>query len=621
MASGPSPAPDPRSKVEPASVRGQLERLTASRYLVNSAQLCRFLRHVVERTLSGETDSLKESLLGTEVFERGARFDPRRDPVVRVEARRLRGRLEDYYKAEGIEDELVIGLPKGSYVPVFERRVKAEPPPPEPVRRTRRLWPAAAVAAAVLVLAAGTLWWRRPVHPAGPVSVAVLPFSNVGPDPETEYFADGLTGELIDLLGRTRGLRVVARSSVFHFKGRTGDAREIARQLNADLILEGSVRRQGQRLRISAELVDARNGFQSWSETLEREGRQVFAVQQEIAAAIASRLRVQPAGDRGKRYQGDLEAYNLCLKGRYYWNKRSVPGFEAAIAAFRQAIDRDPNYALAWAGLADSYSMLGFLGARPPAELRQHAAEAAARAVELDDTLPEAHVALGTMRCLYEWDWAGAEQSLRRALELDPNSPLAHYDLSKVLASVGRVADALPEARRAQELDPLSPIITVSLGWELAAARRYREADESFRAAAELDPDFFWLYPLRAWSYEGRGDFGRAIADLRRAIQLSASNTLVQGELAHALGRSGGRQEAEAILERLVAESRRRYVPAFDLARAYEGLGRRDEALAALTRACDERGPMVAFLKVEPVFDPMRADPRFQALLRRLRLE
>jgi TolB-like protein/Flp pilus assembly protein TadD len=495
-------------------------------------------------------------------------------------------------------------------------------PDPQPAapRRARRWW-IGAVILAIAVAGSAALWLRPHAGPAGPLSIAVLPFSSLGAGQDTEYFADGLTDELIDLLGRTEKLRVVARSSVFQYKNRTGDAREIARQLNADLILEGSVRKEGQRVRISAELVDARNGYQSWSETLEREGAQVFAVQREIATAIAAKLRVRPAGDRANRYAGNLEAYNLCLKGRYYWNKRTVQGFESAIAAFRQAIEKDPGYALAWAGLADSYTMLGFLHARAPLEVRQPATEAARRAVELDDMLAEAHIAQGNVQALFDWDWAGSEKSLRRAVQLDPNSALAHYGLSKLIASLGRLDEGLIEARRAQDLDPLSLIMAASTAWELAAARRYKESDAAYRAALELDPNFIWTYTLRAWSYEARGDYDKAISDLKRAVQLSGASTVAAGELAHALGRSGRKTEAAHILADLEARAKQQYVSSFDLSRAYEGLGRRAEAIAALGRACDELSPMAAFLKVEPLFDPMRSDPGFQAVLQRMHFE
>ncbi len=611
-------------EVSPDAVRRELEKLLASPMLVNSVQLCRFLRYVVEKSLAGEIGAIKENLLGAEVFDRGVRFDPRTDPVVRVEARRLRSKLEEYYASLGAADEVVIRIPKGSYVPVFDR-VDTVPAPVEAVQPVvdpspRRRWaiPVAILGAVAIAVA---LFWIRGTWLSGPSSLAVLPFANVGSGAETEYFADGLTDELTDILSRTEGLRVVARSSAFQYKGKGGDARDIGKQLKADVLLEGSVRKEGRRLRISAQLVDVHSGYQIWSHTADSEWTEVFAMQQEIAGSIAAKLKVRPAGDAPSRRTGNLESYNLYLKGRYYWNKRTVPALRAAISAFRQAIDQDPGYAAAWAGLADAYSTLGFMDAMPPVEIHQNALASAQRAIQLDETLPEAHASLATIRGLYDWDWEGSERSFRRALQLNPNLALAHYGLSKMLATVGRLPEALPEIRRAQELDPLSLMVVSSRAWELSAMRRYGEADDAFRMSDDLDPGFLWSYLFRSWSYETRGQYGRAVENLNRALSLSNAGSVAKGELAHALGRAGRREEAGKILAELTAEAGQHYVSPFDLSRAYEGLGRREDAMAALAKACDDHSPIVVFLKSEPVFDELRSDPRFHDLLRRIHLE
>jgi TolB-like protein/Tfp pilus assembly protein PilF len=450
--------------------------------------------------------------------------------------------------------------------------------------------------------------------------VAVLPFAAIGVSPDTEYFADGLTDELIDTLSRSDGLRVVARSSVYQFKGRTGDARGIGRALDAAALVQGSVRRDEGRIRVTAQLIDARSGSHVWSQAFDREWKQVFEIQREIAGAIAGRLRVRLGQGRTGPFTENIESYKLYLKGRYYWNRRTVAGFQTAIAAFREALDLDPGYAPAWAGLADSYSMLGFMNAVSPLEIRPKAEEAARRALQLDEGLATAHVALANVRAVYDWDWAGAEQGYRRAIALDPRSYAGHYGLSKLLASVGRLDDALVEIRRAQALDPLSMIVATSVAWELAVLRRYRESDDAYRAAAEIDPGFAWTHVLQSWSFEARGDYASAVASLRTAIARSAPSSLASGELAHALGKLGQRDEAALILSQLEEAAKTGYVSAFDLSRACEGLGRRDEAMAALARACDERTPLVLFLKSDPVFDPMRPDPRFAALLARMGL-
>jgi TolB-like protein len=588
-----SPPPIPAGEI-----RRHLDALVASPVLMSSAQLCRFLRYIVERTLAGDTGSLKENLLGTEVFDRGVRFDPRTDPVVRVEARRLRAKLDEYYSKHGAHAPLMIRLPKGSYVPQFEH---------------------AGVAASRIVASGGSRA-AMAAEAETQFSVAVLPFASVGADSETEYFADGLTDEVINLLGNIRGMRVVARSSVYQFKGRTGDAREFGRHLNATHLLEGSVRRDDCRLRIAAQFVESRNGYQIWGQTFERDWKEIFAIQEEIASSIARKLKLRADGERNPLFTENLEAYNAYLKGRYYWNKRNVPSFQLAIEAFRQAIDLEPDYAPAWAGLADCYTMLGFSHATSPLDLREKARSAAERALALDANLAAAHIALAQVFAVYDWDWDRAILSLRRALELDANCPDAHYGLSKILGSLGRMDEAIAEMQQAQQLDPLSLMYSVSLAWELAAAERYHESDQQFQATRELDRTFVWSYFLQSWSFQARGMFEEAVAHLRIATGLASDSSLILGELAHALGKANRREEAAGILAKLEMMGKERYVSAFEVARAYEGLGRRAEALEAMHRACDERAPMLLFAKADPVFDPFRGEARFEELLKRLNL-
>jgi TolB-like protein/Flp pilus assembly protein TadD len=516
--------------------------------------------------------------------------------VVRVEARRLRAKLEKYYATDGARATVVIRIPKGSYIPVFENRTASEP----------------AVKSTV------------PSHVTR--SVAVLPFASVGGDPETDYFADGLTDEVINLLGTIPGLNVVSRSSVYQFKGRTADAREVGKLLNAGHLVEGSVRRDGHRLRIAAHLVESGNGYHSWAQTFERDWQQIFAIQTEIATAIASRLRPSAKDDRpasaprSALYTQNLEAYNALLKGRFHGYKRTLAGFQAAMEAYRQAIALAPDYAPAWAGLADCHTMLGFLNASSPVEARIQAREAANRALALDENLAAAHVAMGQQLAIYEWDWEPAIAALHRALELDDNSADAHYSLSKCLATLGQIEEALPHMFRARQLDPVSMIITASLGWELSVAGRMQEADLAFQAARELDPKFIWTDVLQAWSFETRGQWSDAVRCLRRASVGIPESTVVLGELAHVLGRSGEVDEARRILEALLDRGRRQYVSPFDLSRAYEGIGERDRAMEAMSRACDERSPLLLFAKAEPMFDGFREDPRFGEILRRMGL-
>jgi serine/threonine-protein kinase len=584
--------------ISPAEIQHQVADLAASAMFGNSGQLRRFLQYLVDQTLAGNTASLKESLLGTAVFDRGIRYDPRTDPVVRVEARRLRAKLEEYYAGPGANAPVLIRIPKGSYVPDFERGAAHVVRPGS----TRE--------------AAGVCR-----------SVAVLPFAGLGADPEIEYFADGLTDEVIHLLCNIPGLNVVSRSSVYQFKGRTADARELGRLLNATHLVEGSVRRNANRLRVAVHLVDAGQGYHSWAQTFERDWHQIFAIQTEIATAVAFRMQ-EPGGGRAEGsgaprsplYTENLEAYSALLKGRHHANRRTVAGFRQAAEAYRNAIAIDPGYAPAWAALADCHTMLGFLHATSPEEARTPAREAAERALALDNRLAAAHVAYGQLLAIFEWDWEGAIDALHRALELDANSGEAHYGLSKALATLGRIDEALPHMLRAQQLDPFSMIVLVSLGWELAMARRYGESDVTFQTAREIDPNFTWTYLLQSWSFQTRGLIDEAIRSLRHAAMTTPGLGLVEGELAHAFGKAGRAEEARAILEGLLQRGRDRYVSPFDLSRAYEGLGQREQALEAMEQACDQRSPMLLFAGADPIFDCFRSEPRFVGLLRRMSL-
>ncbi|MBI3696829.1 MAG: hypothetical protein HY238_18580 [Acidobacteria bacterium] len=335
-------------------IQAQLSKILASPVFAGSDRMSRFLRFTVERALRGEGDRLKEYLLGVEVFDRRSSYDPRIDPIVRVEARRLRSKLEKYYETEGRGDPVRIDFPKGGYSPVLRERDRAAP---APERRT----------------------------------IAVLPFANLSSDPENEYFSDGLTEELIQALTKVEGLRVVAWSSAFQFKGKARDIRQVGRQLSVDTVLEGSVRRADDRLRITAQLVDVSDGRYLWSQIYEREMKDVFAIQDEISRAIADTPRIKLTGALVKPYTVNLEAYNLYLRGRFNWNKRTEEGLRKAIEYFEQALAGDAQYAPAYCGLADCYSMLGQYGLSPPREVMPQAKAAATRALDIDEALAEAH--------------------------------------------------------------------------------------------------------------------------------------------------------------------------------------------------------------------------------------
>jgi TolB-like protein len=380
----------PRTDLSPGSIRAALDKILASPGFINADRLTRFLRYTVEETLNGQTDKLKETLLGIEVFNRKTTYDPRVDAVVRTEAVKLRARLRDYYEADGREDELIIDLPKGGYVPAFRIREKPVETPAaaavEGFDNTHKGhdWRPAIAGALIVAILAISIYLttrnrtRAATNPAGAdvASIAVLPFADLSPDRDQEYFCDGMTEEIIDALAKVEGFRVVARTSSFAFKGKQQDIREIGKKLNVGAVLEGSVRKDGNLLRVTAQLNSVADGYHLWSQTYERELKDVFAVQDEIAKAIVSTLQLKLASPQPKRAR-NVEVYDLYLQGRYHWGRWRTEGAERALQFFEQATQKDPAYAGAYAGIADSYAWLGFFGTLPPNEAMPKARAAA----------------------------------------------------------------------------------------------------------------------------------------------------------------------------------------------------------------------------------------------------
>ena len=573
------------------SVRTQLAKILSSNTFARSERLARFLNFTVEQTLAGRGDGLKEFVIGIEVFDKTEKYDPRMDPIVRVEARRLREKLRKYYETEGKEDPLSIDFPTGTYVPLVEKR------------------DASAIAAAA---------------PGTENAIAVLPFTNLSSDPDHEYFSDGLTEELIYALTKVEGLRVVAWSSAFQLKGKTRDIRRIAEQLKVRAVLEGSVRRTGERLRITAQLVDTTGGHYLWSETYERELKDVFAVQDEISSAIVGALRIKLAGPSGRslvtRYTENLQAYHLYLKGRFYWNKRNEQDFYKALGFFEQAIETDANYAPAYAGVADTYIMLGEHGALPALRVMQEARVAAERALKIDPSLAEAHVSLGSVAGLYEWNWSASERHFRRAIELNPSYPTAHqwhgYDF---LTPQGRLEEAIAALERAHHLDPLSLIITTCLGTVYDIARQHERARAYYDKVFELDDTFVRAHLSAGRSYLHQGMFDQAIAAFQRARELTPNSPVPLALMAHAYNVCGATVEAARLREALDRCRSTNSISSYLLARAHFGYDH-DRAFELLEQAYQEHDPRLAHMNVSPIFDCLRADERFLQLVRRVGL-
>jgi TolB-like protein/Flp pilus assembly protein TadD/DNA-binding XRE family transcriptional regulator len=457
------------------------------------------------------------------------------------------------------------------------------------------------------------------------LAIAVLPFLNRSNDPQNDYLCEGLAEELISALTRIKSCLVVARASAFSFRGHDIDVREIGRRLDVDTVLEGSVQRSGDRLRITAQLIDAGNGFHFWSERFDRQITDVFAIQDEITLAIVKQLKVELlAKERSTlliQKNESLESYNLYLKGRYYWAQRPQ-GIGKAIEYFEQAIDKEPNYARARAGLADCYVTLGSWenGTMRPIEAMAKAKEAASKALELDERLAEAHTTLAYRTTHHDWDWATAEAQFQRVFELNPNYAVCHHWYSHYLTAVGRTEESLTASKRCLELDPLDLVINIHMAWHYQFARQYAQAIEQCWKTSELHPNSFWPAYFFGLAYEQQGHVDRAVEEFRTSVRMSGDVTFATAALGHLYGIAGKADEARTVYEELKVRAQRAYVPAYDIALVCIGLGWNDQALEYLVRAHEERSGWMTYLNVDPRLDPLRRDTRFVDLLRRVRL-
>jgi len=460
-------------------------------------------------------------------------------------------------------------------------------------------------------------------------SIAVLPFTNLSADKENEYFSDGLAEDIIDALTHVPGLRVMARTSAFAFRGKEADVREIGARLNVEHILEGSVRRAGSRLRVTAQLVKASDGYHLWSQRFDREMTDIFAIQDEISQAIVEKLRVRLSGNAPlvKRYTENLAAYDLCLKARYHLLKMTQEGREAGRQYCEQAIALDPKYALAHVVLAESYLWSAYWGSTNPRAAFSGAKSSALEALRLDDTIADAHSALGTVLGSGEFDWPGAEREFRRALELSPSSAAVRYDYAWCYAMwflfpLGRLEQAMTEMRRALELDPLDPFYNTLLGYLLHSARQSGPAVAQLRHAIDIDPTFFFPYWFLSVALIVTGQLDEAITAAEKANELSGGHALTLGSLARVYGLVGRTAETRQLLEELTVRRQSTYVPASAFVFVYSGLGKLDSCLEWIARGIEERDPiLVTALKSAPTIDPLRSHPAFQSLLQNMNLE
>lgn len=478
----------------------------------------------------------------------------------------------------------------------------------------------------LLVIAAAGLsyYYFRKEHTAFD-SIAVMPFVNQNSDPESEYISDGLTESIINSLTQLRDLRVIARSSVFRYKGKETDPIAFGKALGVRAVLTGRVMQRGDNLTVSVELVDVLDNKQLWGEQYERKVSDLLAVQREIAQEISSNLRTKISGEVKsrvtKRYTESAEAYQLYLKGRYFWNKRTRDDLKKSIDYFNQAIETDPNYALAFAGMADAYVLFPGYSVSAPQDSYPKARAAAKRALEIDDTLAEAHAALGLELFAYEWKAAEAIKEFRRAIELNPNYATAHHWYgNQVLLYTGRFDEAIAEMLRAQELDPLSLIVNADVGDTYFYARQYDKAIEQLQKTIETDQSFYYAHYELGMAYEMKGLYTEAIAAYQKARQLN-NDPRVVALLGHAYAASGKRDEALKMLDQLKETAKQQYVPAYHFVILYAGLGDRDEAFQWLEKTYQDRTSRMTILQVDPFLDPLRSDLRFAGLVRRVGLQ
>jgi TolB-like protein/predicted Ser/Thr protein kinase/Tfp pilus assembly protein PilF len=462
----------------------------------------------------------------------------------------------------------------------------------------------------------------RPAPAHGQPSIAVLPFADMSPQKDQDYFCEGLAEELIGALARIEGLKVAARTSAFQFKGRADDVRRIGQQLGVATVLEGSVRKAGNRLRITAQLVSAADGYQLWSERYDRDMEDVFAIQDEITATLVDTLKIKLHEHEAPRVRrvDNLEAYTLYLQGRYWWDKRHKGGLRRALDFFEKAVRSEPTYALAHAGLADANSVVGFYGFEPPREAFARAREAAVRALELDEGLAEAHVSMALIRFWFDWDWAEAEREFERAFALDRQLVTARMFFGQLLASTGRAEEADPHWQAALDHDPLSPLANGIVASGLYNARRYDAARARCRQALDLEPDRLQGLFVASMCDVHLGRYSEAIDEARRAASIAGRAPLFVGFLGMILGLAGERDEARALLTELRERSPQEYVLRFSLAWVHAGLGETEPAIDCLEQAYAEKSSLMFCLAAYREFDFLRGRPRFDALLRRMNL-
>jgi TolB-like protein/Flp pilus assembly protein TadD len=559
----------------------------ASRVFARSSRMCRFLRLAVDHALAGAAEPLKEYRVGVEVFDRKADYDPRVDPIVRVEARRLRSKLKSYYASAGKSDAVIIEFPKGGYVPAFRVRAAARSAP-------RR----------------GTA-----------SSIAVLPFTNLTPEAVDDYFTDGLAEELNLLLTRVDGLRVVAWHSAAQMRGRDHDLREIRERLKVATVLKGAVRRTAEQIRVTVQLIETGSGAVLWSEAYGRAMSQMYLLQEDIAWAIVDTLRVALRASRASvdRTATNLECYNLCLQGRYHANKRTGEGLRKSAECYEQALQHDASSSIAYAGLADAHSLLCDYGWVHPTESMPKAEAAAMKALALDSHSADAIASLAYVRSVFHWRWQEAEGLYRQAIAMNPsNAKARHWYAIDHLLFLGRFQEAREQVSAARMLDPLSLIIQEGHAYLSMICGDTEAAVKDLQRLIELDPGFFKLWSTLGRTYSLAGRYDEAIRAFEKARELDRGVPSIVAAMGQTKAWAGDRDAARQALEDLAAMAAQRHVPSTCYAILHLSLDEKERCLDWLERAVNQHELQVGLFNVHPLYRPLRGEPRFRALLERI---
>ena len=656
-------SPDPDSKPDGLSperaglVREHLKEVIASRAFSGSKRAQDFLQLIVEHALAGRYDSLRERMIGAEMFGRSIDYDTANDAVVRVKATEVRKKLAQYYLEAGKKPAVRIELPIGSYVPKFQwesletsaqssaetglpvfpegttaQETSGESPeavinePPSlsggKLRTTSRVLVSVFLGlglSAIIGYASFRGWFKDSNGRTKISSIAILPLQNLSGDPGQDYFADGITEELIADLGQVSALRVISRTSAMTYKGTKKTLPEIAHELGVDAILEGSVLREHNQVRITAQLIDARTDDHIWAHNYVRDLTSVLALQGEVAQAIADEISIKVTPQEQARLARarpvNSEVQDLYLQGKHLLNAGDP---QRAIDYFQEAIDKDPTYASAHAALAESYGRTGEAGWLPYSEAFPRQKAEAVKAIELDDALPEGHAELANAVMDLSWDWTTSGKELRRALELNPNSTTVHATYAFYLERVGRLPEAITEAKRVLQLDPVSSRSFITAGILYYFAHQYDQALALLQRASALEPNppaFLFPFPLGV-IYAEKDMYGDAVAEFQKL----GNKPHALGHLGNVYARMGRITEAHGTISKLEEHVQKSGIGRYEIALVYAGLGEKDEAFTWLERSYDERDKGLTYLKIDPCMDPLRSDPRFARLLQRVGL-